>query len=119
MLLVTVLNEPIPRVRSAERVQIEAIPELGFYRVRIHVGFMETPHVPKALIACKKYGLKFDMMSTSFFLSRRHLKASGKLGMPLWQDYLFIGMAVNANSASDYFHLPTGRVVEVGTQVTI
>ncbi len=107
-----------PRLPDGERVSFEKIND-RFSRLTVRFGYMETPHVPKALIACKKYGLKFDMMSTSFFLSRRHLKASGKLGMPLWQDYLFIGMAVNANSASDYFHLPTGRVVEVGTQVTI
>ncbi|MDP3546151.1 MAG: potassium transporter Kup, partial [Phreatobacter sp.] len=107
-----------PRLPDGERVSFEKIND-RFSRLTVRFGYMETPHVPKALIACKKYGLKFDMMSTSFFLSRRHLKASGKLGMPLWQDYIFIGMAVNANSASDYFHLPTGRVVEVGTQVTI
>lgn len=107
-----------PRVLEADRISYEKIND-RFSKLTVRFGYMETPHVPKALIACKKVGLKFDMMSTSFFLSRRHLKASGKLGMPLWQDYLFIGMAVNANSASDYFHLPTGRVVEVGTQVTI
>jgi KUP system potassium uptake protein len=107
-----------PRVPDSDRVSYEKIND-RFSRLTVRFGYMETPHVPKALIACKKLGLKFDMMSTSFFLSRRHLKASGKLGMPLWQDYIFIGMAVNANSASDYFHLPTGRVVEVGTQVTI
>ncbi|WP_439575651.1 potassium transporter Kup [Phreatobacter sp.] len=107
-----------PRVPDGERISFEKINDT-FSKLVVRFGYMETPHVPKALIACKKVGLKFDMMSTSFFLSRRHLKASGKLGMPLWQDYIFIGMAVNANSASDYFHLPTGRVVEVGTQVTI
>jgi KUP system potassium uptake protein len=107
-----------PRVPDGERISYERIND-SFSKLVVRFGYMETPHVPKALIACKKVGLKFDMMSTSFFLSRRHLKASGKLGMPLWQDYIFIGMAVNANSASDYFHLPTGRVVEVGTQVTI
>ena len=107
-----------PRVHEGERVSYEKLND-SFSKLVIKFGYMETPHVPKALIACKKIGVKFDMMSTSFFLSRRHLKASGKLGMPLWQDYVFIGMAVNANSATDYFHLPTGRVVEVGTQVTI
>jgi KUP system potassium uptake protein len=107
-----------PRLPDGERISYEKIND-RFSKLIVRFGYMETPHVPKALIACKKVGLKFDMMSTSFFLSRRHLKASGKLGMPLWQDYIFIGMAVNANSASDYFHLPTGRVVEVGTQVTI
>ncbi|QCK88231.1 potassium transporter Kup [Phreatobacter aquaticus] len=107
-----------PRVPDGERIYFEKIND-SFSKLILKFGYMETPNLPKALIACKKAGLKFDMMSTSFFLSRRHLKASGKLGMPMWQDYIFISMAVNANSATDYFHLPTGRVVEVGTQVTI
>ena len=58
-------------------------------------------------------------MSTSFFLSRRSLKASANSGMPVWQDRLFIGLARNATDATEYFHIPTGRVVEIGTQVAI
>jgi KUP system potassium uptake protein len=58
-------------------------------------------------------------MSTSFFLSRRALKRAARSGMPPWQDRLFIALARAANDATDYFQIPTGRVVEVGTQVTI
>ncbi len=107
-----------PRVEDTDRIVMEQISE-GFSKVVIRFGYMETPHVPRALGLCRKMGWKFDIMSTSFFLSRRHLKASGKMGMPIWQDHIFITMALNANSATDYFHLPTGRVVEVGTQVTV
>jgi KUP system potassium uptake protein len=58
-------------------------------------------------------------MSTSFFVSRRSIKPAARSGMPLWQDKLFIGLARNANDATDFFQIPTGRVVEVGTQVTV
>ncbi len=85
----------------------------------ITFGYMETPNVPKALALARKLGWKFDIMSTSFFLSRRALKASPKGGMPLFMDRIFIALARNATDATEYFHIPTGRVVEIGTQVMI
>jgi KUP system potassium uptake protein len=85
----------------------------------LRFGFMESPNVPKALAIARKEGLTFDIMSTSFFLSRRSLKASATSGMPVWQDRLFIGLARSANDATDFFQIPTGRVVEVGTQVAV
>jgi KUP system potassium uptake protein len=80
---------------------------------------MEIPNVPRALAIARQLGWQFDIMSTSFFLSRRSLKPAVQSGMPRWQDRLFIALARSANDATDYFHIPTGRVVEVGTQVTI
>ena len=85
----------------------------------LRFGFMETPNVPKALAIARKLGWQFDIMSTSFFLSRRALKPAAQSGMPRWQDRLFIALARSANDATDYFQIPTDRVVEVGTQVTI
>jgi KUP system potassium uptake protein len=90
-----------------------------FSRVSLRYGYMETPNVPKALAIARKLGWTFDIMSTSFFLSRRAIKPSPQSGMPLWQDRLFIGLAKSANDASDFFQIPTGRVVEIGTQVTV
>ena len=90
-----------------------------FTRVALRFGFMEEPNVPKALAIARKQGLSFDIMSTSFFLSRRSLKASAQSGMPAWQDRLFIALARSANDATDFFQIPTGRVVEVGTQVAV
>jgi KUP system potassium uptake protein len=90
-----------------------------FLRVSLKFGFMETPNVPKALAIARKLGWQFDIMSTSFFLSRRSLKPAVHSGMPRWQDLLFIRLSRSANDATDYFQIPTGRVVEVGTQVTI
>ena len=67
----------------------------------------------------RKQGFKFDIMATSFFLSRRSIRPAAHSGMPLWQDRIFITLAKNANDATDFFQIPTGRVVEVGTQVTV
>ena len=75
--------------------------------------------MPKALAIARKQGLTFDIMATSFFLSRRALKPAAKSGMPRWQDRLFIALARSASDATDFFRIPTGRVVEVGTQVTV
>ena len=88
-------------------------------RVALRFGYMETPNVPKALAIARKLGWQFDIMSTSFFLSRRSLKPAAQSGMPRWQDRLFIGLSRSANDATDFFQIPTGRVVEVGTQVTV
>jgi len=107
-----------PSVPDSERVTMEKINDL-FMRVTLTFGYMEQPNIPKALAICRKQGWKFDIMTTSFFLSRRSLKASPNSGMPIWQDRLFIGLARSAADATEYFQIPTGRVVEIGTQVVI
>jgi KUP system potassium uptake protein len=116
--ILTIEHAAVPRVDPAERVHIEPIGET-FSRVRLRFGFMEQPNVPKALAIARRHGWQFDIMSTSFFLSRRLLKPAAHSGMPRWQDRLFIGLARSANDASSYFQIPTDRVVEVGTQVTV
>jgi len=116
--ILTVETAQTPRVDPAERVRMEQISD-KFAKVRLRFGFMESPNVPKALAIARKLGWQFDIMSTSFFVSRRSLKPSSHSGMPRWQDHLFIGLSRSANDATDYFQIPTGRVVEVGTQVTI
>ena len=116
--ILTIETAPEPRIDPAERVQIEPIGET-FLRVRLRFGFMEQPNVPKALAIARKLGFQFDIMSTSFFLSRRTLRPAASSCMPRWQDRLFIVISRSANDATDYFQIPTDRVVEVGTQVTI
>jgi len=116
--ILTIETADTPRVDPAERVRIEPVGKT-FSRVVLRFGFMETPNVPKALGIARKLGWQFDIMSTSFFLSRRSLKPAAHSGMPRWQDRLFIGLTRVANDATDYYQIPTGRVVEVGTQVTI
>lgn len=116
--ILTVITSDKPRVPDDEKVRIDAYNDL-FYRVVVTFGYMETPNIPKALALARKLGWKFDIMSTSFFLSRRSLKPSPKGGLPLFADRIFIGMAKNATDATEYFHIPTGRVVEIGTQVIL
>jgi KUP system potassium uptake protein len=116
--VLTIETAQTPRVSLADRVRMETVSD-KFAKVRLRFGFMETPNVPKALAIARKLGWQFDIMSTSFFVSRRALKPSAQSGMPRWQDRLFIGLSRSANDAIDYFQIPTGRVVEVGTQVTI
>jgi KUP system potassium uptake protein len=115
--VLTIIIESTPRVAAADRVTLEPLGKI-FTRILIRFGFMETPNIPKALALARKRGLSFDIMSTSFFLSRRAVRPDPKSGMPVWQDRLFIILAKNADDASSYFHLPTDRVVEIGTQVT-
>ncbi len=107
-----------PRVPPERRVRLEPV-SATFMRVTLRFGYMETPNVPRALAIARKLGWHFDIMSTSFFLSRRALRPAQRSGMPRWQDRLFIRLARSANDATDYFQIPTERVVEVGTQVTV
>jgi KUP system potassium uptake protein len=116
--ILTIETAHTPRVALSGRVRIEKVSD-RFSKVRLRFGFMESPNVPKALAVARKLGWQFDIMSTSFFVSRRSLKPASQSGMPRWQDLLFIALSRSANDATDYFQIPTGRVVEVGTQVTI
>jgi KUP system potassium uptake protein len=116
--ILTIIVENFPRVAPQDRVVMEKIGN-HFMRVILHFGFMETPNIPKALAIARKVGWNFDIMSTSFFLSRRVIRPDARSGMPVWQDKLFIFLAQNADDASSYFQLPTDRVVEIGTQVTV
>ncbi len=116
--ILTVETAQTPRVDPAERVRMETVSD-KFAKVRLRFGFMESPNVPKALAIARRLGWQFDIMSTSFFVSRRSLKPSSHSDMPKWQEHLFIALSRSANDATDYFQIPTGRVVEVGTQVTI
>jgi KUP system potassium uptake protein len=116
--ILTIVVESFPRVPPQDRVVMERIGD-HFMRVILHFGFMESPNIPKALAIARKVGWSFDIMSTSFFLSRRVVRPDARSGMPGWQDKLFIFLAQNADDASSYFQLPTDRVVEIGTQVTV
>jgi KUP system potassium uptake protein len=116
--ILTIKTAVTPRVDPSERVKLEQVGNT-FNKVTLRFGFMESPNVPKALAIARKLGWQFDIMATSFFLSRRALKPAARSGMPRWQDHLFIALSRTANDATDYFQIPSGRVVEVGTQVTV
>ncbi|MBA1154831.1 potassium transporter Kup [Microvirga mediterraneensis] len=116
--ILTVNSADVPRVEDEDRVSLENVGD-SFWRIRLSYGYMETPNIPRGLAILRKQGFKFDIMATSFFLSRRSIRPASQSGMPLWQDKLFIGLAKSASDATDFFQIPTGRVVEVGTQVTV
>ncbi|MBN8956582.1 MAG: potassium transporter Kup [Rhizobiales bacterium] len=116
--ILTIVTTDTPRVGDDDRVRITHVTP-RFSRVALRFGFAETPNVPRALGIARKLGWTFDIMSTSFFLSRRSIKAAARSGMPMWQDRLFIALAKGASDATDFFQIPTGRVVEIGTQVTV
>ncbi|HWA63182.1 MAG TPA: potassium transporter Kup [Caulobacteraceae bacterium] len=116
--ILTVATAETPRVKDDDRIRIDPISG-DFTKVTLAYGFMESPNVPKALAQCRKLGLKFDIMATSFFLGRRSVVPSTHSGMPMWQDKLFIFLMKNAANPTDFFKIPPGRVVELGTQVTV
>ena len=116
--ILTIITTDTPRVAEADRVTITQVSP-RFSRIALKFGYVEIPNVPKALALARKKGWTFDIMSTSFFLSRRALRLAAKSSMPRWQDRLFIGLARSASDATDFFQIPTGRVVEVGTQVAV
>ncbi|HEV2531339.1 potassium transporter Kup [Phenylobacterium sp.] len=117
-IILTLHTAETPRVSEANRVRIEPVNE-DFKRIIVTYGFMESPNVPRALALCRKLGLKFDIMATSFFLGRRSVVPSAQSGMPLWQDRLFIFLMKNAANPTDFYKIPPGRVVEMGAQVTV
>ena len=117
-IILKVVTEDVPRVADAERITLKPLSG-SFTSITMRFGYMESPNVPIGLAACKRYGIKFDVMSTSFFLSRRALRPAPQSKMPRWQDKLFIGLARSSDDASKYFHIPSGRAVEIGTQITI
>ena len=116
ILTIRTINKP--RVAQEDRYSVEKVSD-RFSRVELRFGFMESQNVSQALATLRKSGLKFDIMSTSFYLGRRKLVPDAKSGMPHWQDRLYIALANAATDPSDYFRLPANRVVELGSHVII
>ncbi len=116
--LLTVQVWDRPYVEQTERVLINDLGK-GFYRLTLHYGFMETPDIPAALELCAKQNMSFDLMTTSFFVSRALITTSAKPGMTKARERLFLTLSKNAMSASDFFKIPVNRVVEMGTRIEI
>ncbi len=118
VVLLTVKIVDAPYASEGDRFVNEDLGQ-GFHRVVLRFGFMETPDVPEALKGLDRCGAAFRMTDTSFFLSRQTLLASSKPGMAIWREKLFAWLLRNAESAMEFFRLPTNRVVELGSQVEI
>ncbi|WP_133364947.1 potassium transporter Kup [Qipengyuania sediminis] len=118
VIVLTVLVEDVPYIAEDCRASLTDLGD-GFYRMTLRYGFLEETDIPAALEGSQMCGGKFEMMQTSFFLSRQTLLASKKPGMALWREKLFAWMLRNAATAMAFFKLPTNRVVELGSQVEI
>ena len=119
VVLLTVLSEDYPHVPESQRIDIESLGH-EFYRIRVHYGFKDEPDLPAALELCKAKGLEFVPMETSYFLSRQTLVATHiEPGMALWREKLFAIMSRNAADATEFFRIPTNRVVELGSRVEL
>ncbi|KQT32726.1 potassium transport protein Kup [Sphingomonas sp. Leaf412] len=118
VILLTVKVTDMPYFPDSDRFLHEDLGS-GFHRVILRYGFMEEPDVPAQLKTFDQCGAAFRMIETSFFLSRQTLLASERPGMALWREKLFAWMLRNAESAMEFFRLPTNRVVELGSQIEI
>jgi KUP system potassium uptake protein len=118
VIILTVQIEDMPYVEDDERIKCKDLGE-GFYRIKLRFGFLEETDVPASLSRVEICGPPFEMMHTSFFLSRQTLIASKIPGMAIWREKMFAWMLRNAASAMEFFKLPTNRVVELGSQVEI
>ena len=118
VVILRAITEKVPTIPDAERIRLAELGS-GFYRLEIRFGFREEPDIPNALKLCDARGLHFEMMETSFFLSRETLIPTKLPGMALWRENLFAAMAQNAESAMRFFKLPVNRVVELGSQIEI
>jgi KUP system potassium uptake protein len=118
VVLLTLKTRDVPKVPLSERLRIE---DLGcdFRQIEASYGFMEDQDIPTLLEECGHRGAPFDMMDTSFFVSRETLIASAVPGMALWREKLFVSMSKNATRAIEYFNIPTNRVVELGAQIEL
>ena len=108
----------LPHVAEDCRVVLKPIDE-RFTQVTVTFGYMDDPNLPMALMQARKSGIKFDIMSTSFFLSRRSFKPAVQSQLPRWQNRLYIALARQATDATSFYRLPSNRVVEIGQQFTI
>ncbi|MFO0996364.1 MAG: potassium transporter Kup [Alphaproteobacteria bacterium] len=118
IVLLTVVNEDVPVVPEDERVKVVHLPK-RIHRVVVRYGFVETPDIPMALARCGTQGLDIDLAETSFFLGRVSLVPAERSALSGWRRYLFFALTRNALSATDFYRIPTNRVVELGAQIAL
>jgi KUP system potassium uptake protein len=114
----TVIHGDVPTFPDDERVEVQPLGN-ECYQVNVKYGFKDERDIPHALGLCQAYGLEFEMMETSFFISRQTVVPTTGPGMALWREALFAAMYRNARDAADYYRVPANRVIELGTKVEI
>ena len=118
IVFLTVVHADVPTIPDAERVDVKPLGK-ECYQVNVKYGFKDERDIPHALDLCKAYGLDFQIMETSFFISRQTVIPTAGLGMALWREAIFATMYRNARDAADYYHVPANRVIELGTKLEI
>jgi KUP system potassium uptake protein len=118
VLFATVINEDVPEVPAEERSTVAELAP-GIHRVIVRYGFMESPNLPRDLAALRDHGIDYDPMQASYFLNRETLVAASAPKMPAWRLWLFLVMARNAVPATEFFRIPSDRVIEMGVRVAI
>jgi KUP system potassium uptake protein len=118
IIFLSVIVEDIPRVPSTERIEIHNLGE-GFNRINLYYGFMDQIHIPRALTLARMEGLAIDALEITYFLGREHILATVRPGMALWREHLFALLSNNSRPATDFFRLPSDRVVELGAQIEL
>ncbi len=118
VIILSILSTETPSVVAENRVRVEPLGQ-GFYRVTAQYGFMESPDMPEILRLVAAKGLPVDVYSTSFYLGRETLSATGSAPLARWRKHLFIYLSRNAWNATSFFKLPPDRVVELGSHVEL
>jgi len=118
VILTSIMTEEVPVVPDVEKVTVKELGR-GFYRLICRFGFYETPDIAVALRGAKRFGLELDPQQISFFLGRERIVAHARSQISAWRRWLFILLSHNETSASDYFRLPAGRIIELGARVEI
>jgi KUP system potassium uptake protein len=118
VVIVNVTVEDTPLVAPEHRLEVEKLGK-GFYTVRVHHGFFETPDVPQALREARRFGLALDVDTATFFIGRETLVPAERSELGSLRNRLYRAMASGALSPARFYHLPTNRVVELGTQIAI
>ncbi len=118
VLLVHVAVEDTPFVPPDKRIEVEKLGK-GFFNVKIHHGFFETPDVPRSIEEARPFGLALDIETTTFFIGHETLVPADHPALGTWRTWIYMRLAATALSPARFYHLPPGRVVELGTQVSI
>jgi len=118
VLLVRVITENIPRVAGADRIKARELGS-GFWQIEAHFGFAQTPNVPRELGRAEISGLELDPNQISFFVGRANVKSGPRPGMARWRERLYSGLVRIATRPTEFFRIPTDRVIELGAEVEI
>lgn len=118
VIFLTLHNREVPWVPFSERIKVTDLGN-ACYQIDVYYGFKNEPDIPNALALCEPYGLSFEPMETSYFISRQTIVSTPGSGMARWREGLFVTMSRNARDAADYYQIPSNRVIEVGAQVEI